>query len=252
MIRKNYFQTMRYAVISDIHGNIEALHAVVNDIDSRRVDAIICLGDIVGYYADPEECIRLVRERTAHVVAGNHDYAATGKLDTGNFTFYAFKALEWTKQALSEESRKYLAALPLTYAEGEMLFVHSSPAKPAQFIYLFPNSQKAIVDAFNTTTHRITFVGHAHWPFILGLDEKKTIHCSNESVAVDIKSRYLINVGSVGQPRNYDPKATYGLYDTDEALISLIRISYDFSLTQKKVISNSLPPFLAERLEKGR
>lgn len=243
---------MRYAVISDIHGNVEALHAVLSDIDSQGADRIICLGDIVGYYADPEECIRLVRERTTHVVAGNHDYAATGMLDTGNFTFYAHQALEWTKNNISAESKKYLAELPLTYEEGDILFVHSSPFNPSQFVYIFPNSQRAILEAFDAMTHRLNFVGHAHWPFILTLDGTKTIHCSNEGVQVQKDNNYLINVGSVGQPRNFDPKAAYVIYDTEKSSITLIRVLYDFSITQQKVMNHNLPPFLAERLAKGR
>ncbi len=243
---------MRYAVLSDIHGNVEALHAVLHDIESQDIDVVLCLGDIVGYYPDPEQCVELIREYAAYSVAGNHDYAAIGKIDTNNFTYYAFEAMEWTKKMLSEESKKYLSLLPMTIEMDGMLFTHSSPANPSSFVYIFPNSEKAILEAFSSMVHRINFIGHAHWPFVMTQDELKIIRCSDEVVDMYDNGYYLINVGSVGQPRNFDPRSCYAIYDTDISQVSLIAVEYDYSITQQKVFDNKLPPFLAERLAKGR
>lgn len=243
---------MRYAVISDIHGNAEALRAVLDDIESRDIDVVLCLGDIVGYYPDPELCVELVRQYAAYSVAGNHDYAAIGRIDTNNFTCYAFEAMEWTKKMLSEESKKYLSLLPMSVKMDGMLFTHSSPASPASFIYIFPNSEKAILEAFSSMVHHINFIGHAHWPFIMTQEDLQIIRCQEKNIEIYSDGYYLINVGSVGQPRNFDHSSSYAVFDTDLSLISLIAVEYDYTVTQRKVLENNLPPFLAERLAKGR
>ncbi len=243
---------MRYAIVSDIHGNAEALKAVLGDIELQDIDVILCLGDIVGYYPDPELCVELIRQHAAYSVAGNHDYAAIGRIDTNNFTYYAYEAIEWTKKKLSKESKKYLSLLPMTIEMGGMLFAHSSPASPSNFVYIFPNSEKAILEAFSSMVYKINFIGHAHWPFVMTQDDMKIVRCSEEVVDIYDDRYYLINVGSVGQPRNFDSRSCYAIYDTDIAQISLIAVDYDFTITQQKVTDNNLPPFLAERLAKGR
>jgi predicted phosphodiesterase len=243
---------MRYAVISDIHGNVEALRAVFADIDSRSIDSIVCLGDIVGYYPDPEECVDLVRKRVSHCVVGNHDYAATGRIDTRNFTYYAFASMEWTKKNLSDEAKAYLASLPLTLELNGLFFTHSSPSNPQDFIYVFPDSEEAIFEAFNGLVHRVNFIGHTHWPSIMVEDNDKIVLHTDDNIDIQSDHFYLINVGSIGQPRNLDPRSCYAIYDTDRANISLVRVTYDYSITQQKVLDNNLPSFLAERLPKGR
>jgi len=244
---------MRYAIISDIHGNAEALRTVLADIDRRGVDLIICLGDIVGYYPDPEECVELVKERAAYSVAGNHDYAAIGRLQTENFTFYAFEAMAWTQQNLSDSSRDYLASLPLSIELDSMLFTHSSPARPENFTYVFPNSDEAIREAFANMVFKKVFVGHTHWPCILMQESPGSIlRNETDTVLLTETGYYLINPGSVGQPRNRQSSSSYALYDTETRTVSLIPVPYDFTATQKRTIEAGLPPFLAERLENGR
>lgn len=244
---------MKYAVISDIHGNAEALRSVLSDIREKEVDVIICLGDIVGYYPEPEECIKLIRDNAAYSVAGNHDYAAIGNIDTRNFTYHAYEAMEWTRLNLSDESRDYIASLPLSIELDSMVFTHSSPANPEQFTYIFPNSEEAIKDAFSSMVQKIVFVGHTHWPFIM-MQEEPGIICGIKEKEVDIdpESYYLINVGSVGQPRNRKPESTYAFYDTEEQYLSLVSVEYDYPVTQQKTREAGLPVFLAERLESGR
>jgi predicted phosphodiesterase len=243
---------MRYAIISDIHGNVEALNAVLNDIKSRAVDSIVCLGDIVGYYPDPEACIELVKKHATLCVAGNHDYAAIGRIDTQNFTYYAFAAMEWTKQNLSDTAKEFLRSLPLTIEKENMYFTHSSPSNPHDWVYVFPDSEEAVFEAFNSLLHRINFIGHTHWPSIMIQEDDRIILHSDHSIKLSDQHYYLVNVGSVGQPRDFDSRSCYAIYDVDSQEISICRVPYDYTVTQKKIKENHLPLFLAERLEKGR
>ncbi len=243
---------MRYAILSDIHGNLEALEAVLEDIAHQQIDVTICLGDIVGYYPDPESCIKLVKEHIVYSVAGNHDYAAIGLIDTKNFTYFAYEAMEWTKKQLSESSKEYLGSLPLSVQMDKMLFTHSSPVKPKNFIYIFPNSDIAIQDAFGSMVYRLNFIGHSHCPFFVFQDENKINLHRDNSITINRDYYYLVNVGSVGQPRNYDPRSCYTIYDTDQELVSLNFVAYDYRKTQKKVKNSNLPEFLADRLQTGR
>ncbi|MCL2690374.1 MAG: metallophosphatase family protein [Chitinispirillia bacterium] len=243
---------MKYAVISDIHGNLEALNAVLKDIKKRRVDVVVCLGDIVGYYPDPLLCIDLVKAHCTHCVAGNHDFAAIGMTSTTSFTFYALTAIEWTRDRLSEYDKEYLKSLPLTYQCDDLFFTHASPADPPKFSYVFPDNDASISDAFENMTHRINFIGHTHWPFILMKDERGIALCQGSSVELNEESSYLINAGSVGQPRDYDNRSCYVLYDSKKKTVSQRRVKYNYKITQKKINEKNLPAFLAERLEKGR
>ncbi|MFP4163274.1 MAG: metallophosphoesterase family protein [Chitinispirillaceae bacterium] len=243
---------MKYAIISDIHGNLEALNAVLKDIKKRSVDEIICLGDVVGYYPDPQKCIDLVRSNVSHCIAGNHDYAAIGKIDTTNFTYYAHTAIEWTKHHLGSSEKEFLETLPLTVEIDDMFFTHSSPSNPRDWAYVFPDSEDAVFEAFNSLVHRVNFIGHTHWPSIMIQELDRVVLHAEHTIDLSDECFYLINVGSVGQPRDFDNRSCYALYDTDQQQISLVRVSYNYRSTQKKIRENNLPIFLAERLEKGR
>jgi predicted phosphodiesterase len=243
---------MRYAIISDIHGNVEALQAVLNDIKNQSIDMTICLGDVVGYYPDPEKCVELVRKHTSFCVAGNHDYAAIGRIDTQNFTYYAFAAMEWTKQNISDKAKEFLRSLPLTIEQDSMFFTHSSPSNPQDWVYVFPDSEEAVFEAFNSLIYKVNFIGHTHWPSIMIQEEDRIILHSDHSIKLNESHYYLINVGSVGQPRDFDSRSCYAIYDSEAREVVLVRVKYDFSTTQKKIRDNHLPLFLAERLEKGR
>jgi predicted phosphodiesterase len=243
---------MKYAIISDIHGNLEALNAVFKDIRRRGADATVCLGDIVGYYPNPRQCIELVRARASVCVAGNHDYAAVERTDTSNFTYFAFSAMEWTKQNIADADRSFLSALPLTAETGDMFFVHSSPCDPDRFTYVFPDNEYSVVEAFGHLSHKLNFIGHTHWPHIMYQEGERVILLSETTAKVELGRKYLINVGSVGQPRDFDNRSCYAIYDTEKETVSLHRVSYNYKVTQKKVRENGLHLFLAERLEKGR
>jgi predicted phosphodiesterase len=243
---------MKYAIISDIHGNLEALSAVLKDIRRRRADAVFCLGDIVGYYPNPRQCIELVSAHAARCIAGNHDYAAIGKTDTSCFTYFAFSAMEWTKQHLIDSDRDFLSALPLTHEEGDMFFAHSSPCEPDKFSYVFPDNEYSVFEAFSHLTHRLNFIGHTHWPSIMYQEGDQVFLTSETSIGVEEGNTYLINVGSVGQPRDFDSRSCYAMYDNEKEIVSLHRVGYNYRATQKKIKDCDLHPFLAERLEKGR
>ncbi|MFP4416877.1 MAG: metallophosphoesterase family protein [Chitinispirillaceae bacterium] len=244
---------MRYAIISDIHGNLAALESVLDNIQNHSVDSIICLGDIVGYYPDPTRCVELVQEHATYSVAGNHDYAAIGKLDHRNFTLYAYVAMEWTKKHLSDNARKFLTTLPLKIEMDDMFFTHSSPCNPQDFSqYVFPDSDEAIFEAFSSLVRKVNFIGHTHWPSIMLQDDDRIVLHGEDTIHINGNHYYLINVGSVGQPRNFDPRSCYAIYDTEEKTVELMRVKYDFSITQRRIAEAHLPEFLANRLAKGR
>ena len=243
---------MRYAVISDIHGNVEALHAVLNDIKGRSVDIIVCLGDIVGYYPDPEQCIELIRDNVHYCVAGNHDYAAINRIDIQTFTYYALVAMEWTRNTISARAKEFLASLPLSIEKDGIYFTHSSPSNTQDWIYVFPDSEEAVFEAFNSLVHRLNFIGHTHWPSIMIQEEDKIILYSEHTIKLIPDNFYLINVGSVGQPRDFDSRSCYAIYDSEIEEVALVRVPYDYSITQKKILDKNLPEFLAQRLEKGK
>lgn len=226
---------MRYAIISDIHGNAEALQAVLNDIKTRAIDSIVCLGDIVGYYPDPESCVEMVRNHATLCVAGNHDYAAIGRIDTQNFTYYAFAAMEWTKQNISERAKEFLRSLPLTIEKDNMFFTHSSPSNPQDWSYVFPDSEEAVFEAFNSLVFPLNFIGHTHWPSIMIQEGDRIILHPDHLIKTNKQNFYLINVGSVGQPRDFDSRSSYSVYDSETGEIVIYRIPYDYTVTQRKI-----------------
>ena len=240
---------MRYALLSDIHGNLEALRAVLDDA-TLHADAIACLGDVVGYGADPVACVELIGERATHLVAGNHEHGATGLLDLGWFNGYARAALEWTREQLSAPHCEYLAAQPLTAEVHDATLVHASPARPEEWDYLL--TEEDGYQAFAAFSTRICFVGHSHAPAVWSLGSSGPDH---ERGAVDVTlemgRRYIVNVGSVGQPRDRDPRAAYALWDVDARRITIRRVTYDVKAARRKILDARLPRFLAERITVG-
>ena len=245
---------MRYALISDIHGNLEALEAVLLDIKKERIDAIYCLGDIVGYYPEPEKCVNLVMKNAKSAITGNHDYAAIGRIDIHNtFTRYACIAMEWTQKHLSRASIAYLADLPLTQViDKDILLAHSTPSNPDGWAYLFMDSDELVFDAFSSFSQRICFNAHTHYPVIMTLQDDKIILHKEKRIRLVPDQQYLINVGSVGQPRDRDPRSCYAIYDKNMQEVTLKRVEYDYKTTQMKVRKEGLPEFLAQRLKEGR
>lgn len=226
---------MRIAIISDIHGNREALDAVLLSIQVQGVDRIICLGDIVGYGPDPGYCLDVIMEKANTTIIGNHDHAAIGLTSTLYFNIYAKEAIEWTSEQISYRHSKYLHSLPFTISEDNVLFVHATPDHPQRWGYIF--SEFEAEWCFENFTEEVCFIGHSHIP--VEFQDK-------------ISDKRIINVGSVGQPRDEDPRSCYYIFDTKKRTGKWIRVEYPYDITAKKIKDNGLPGFLAERLLQGR
>ncbi len=241
---------MKYAIISDIHSNIEALEACFKVIDAEKPDLVVCLGDIVGYGATPNECIDFVRARAAQVVAGNHDCAAVGTTDTEYFNPDARAAVEWTRAALTAENEAYLRGLPFTAGLPDMLLAHSSPSAPAEWLYIF-NLREAMHE-FRAFTERVCFVGHSHFPGFFVERAQGHAQQSPPSLVIGPGERALINVGSVGQPRDGDARAAFAFYDDTTGRTEIRRVFYDVERVRGRILAEAaLPKSAAERLVWG-
>lgn len=242
---------MKAAVISDIHSNYEALQVVIKDIKKRRIKKILCLGDIVGYAASPNECCEMVFSEADVIIAGNHDWAAVGKTDVANFNPIAAKAMAWTRANLSAKNAERLAGLPLTATVGTLTLVHATPHEPDQWRYIF--SLEDYQSQFGHFATAVCLIGHSHIPGAAFQDPNNYTDLLHEYPFPLIKTRrYLVNVGSVGQPRDLDPRACYAIYDGNNNMIELVRLEYNIPLTEQKIIKAGLPEELAERLSVGK
>jgi len=232
---------MRIAIISDIHSNLEALTEALKVIDEKKVDLIYCLGDIVGYGASPNECVDLVRKNAAEVVMGNHDMAAIDPVQADYFTKPGKIAAEWTHKTLTKDNLDFLMRLSYKREDGTCTLAHASPKDPHDWQYvLSPEIAREQFPHFKTP---LCFIGHTHVPVVAGEDLK----------TFDFKKnmRFIINVGSVGQPRDGNPKLSFGLFDTHEWSYENIRIEYDIKGAAEKIKAAGLPSVLAGRLFQG-
>jgi diadenosine tetraphosphatase ApaH/serine/threonine PP2A family protein phosphatase len=240
---------VRYAILSDIHGNLEALRAVLDDC-AGRVDTVLCLGDTVGYGADPLACVELIAERAHTIVGGNHEHAVAGRLGLGWFNRYARAAAEWTRERLDDDHRAYLAALPLQREVEDATLVHASPAQPEEWDYLVTAE-----DGFAAFPHFATrwcFVGHSHLPGAWSLGSSGPDHHPGARVLQSERGRrYIVNVGSVGQPRDRDPRAAYAVWDVEAGRTEIRRVVYDVATARRKIVEAGLPRLLADRLAAG-
>ena len=224
---------MKLAFISDIHGNLPALEAVLKSIAVEGADRIICLGDLVGYGASPNECVDIIRERKIPCLLGNHDEAAVGRGVINYFNPLAREAIIWTMNRLTPQSRLFLESLPFIAGEDGMRLVHSSPHEPEAWHYLYTQSEARL--AFRAFSEPVCFFGHTHFPVIFS----------------DENERRLINVGSVGQPRDRDPRACWGLYRSEMRAFQWVRVEYPIEQAAQMIRDAGLPPFLAQRLFSG-
>ncbi len=240
---------MTTAIISDIHGNLEALDAVLAEIDKRRARRVLCLGDVVAYGASPNECLAKVRPRCELVLLGNHDAAASGGPEAARFNIYARVAAEWTSKALTRDNREYLQRLPLTSSEESFYLVHASPACPRDWEYLLDRFDAE--PQFHYFTEPACFIGHTHQPAVYMADPAgcKSLPLSDVTLAAD--RRYIVNVGSVGQPRDHDPRACFVLYHESGGAVEFVRVPYDVEGAQAKIRAAQLPEVLAARLATG-
>ncbi|HOE94953.1 MAG TPA: metallophosphoesterase family protein [Candidatus Sumerlaeota bacterium] len=242
----------RIAVFSDIHGNLHALRAVLDDIDRLGLRDLVCCGDVVGYGAFPNACCDILRERGIPTLAGNHDHAAIGMTDVSFFNEIARAAVQWTADELTDENRHWLRERPYTYClDPDFFFVHASPLKPEQWGYVLTFGDARL--GFNEFTQRCCFIGHSHQPAIV-IQQGADLSCPDENqpvIRIRTGERYLINVGSVGQPRDHNPQACYVVADLDEGRISYHRVPYDIEAAQQAIVEGGLPQVLAERIAFG-
>jgi len=240
---------MQRAIVSDIHGNLDALEVVLADIDRRRISSVACLGDFVGYGALPNECIETLRPRIELAVAGNHDLAACGRLMLNYFNIDAATAARWTDQHLTPEHRAYLEGLPYTADWHGMLLVHSSPAQPEDWSYvLSPLDAEEEMRAYD---HALCLIGHSHYPGAFVWNRRQVRYTRQPEIRIDSKHRYLVNVASVGQPRDGDPRAGYLLIDDERKSLTHVRLEYDVDQAVRRILEAGLPRFLGERLRWG-
>jgi diadenosine tetraphosphatase ApaH/serine/threonine PP2A family protein phosphatase len=243
---------MRYAITADIHGNLVAFKAVLQDIDNKGgVDEIWCLGDIVGYGPEPHACIELLRNYQHLCVAGNHDLAAVGRIDITDFNVNAAEANKWTSHQLKEKDREYLMNLPLTLCEGDFTLAHGSPRQPVWEYLLSIDDAESNFTYFETP---FCIVGHSHIPLVFEYSDSRVsiLTYSKEATIKLGNNKLIMNPGGIGQPRDHDPRASYAIYDSEAGVVHMHRVEYDIVATQERMRLEGLPEFLINRLEFGR
>ena len=242
---------LRYLIISDIHSNLEALDAVLAHAEQQGFDEIICLGDFVGYGADPDACVRKLSARSrTKAVLGNHDAAVIDQSQRELFNPVARAGILYSESNLSGESSDYLRALPMTLnSDFDFIAVHSSPYRPEAWVYVVEPLEAA--DAFHAMTKSLAFIGHTHFPAIHADNGSVVPFGTEDRVRVPGEGKIMVNVGSVGQPRDGDWRAAYVVYDVDSKRIQLHRVEYDVERAAAKILEAGLPPMLADRLRRG-
>ncbi len=241
---------MRYGIFSDVHSNAEAFEAVIGALGKEDIDVYICGGDIVGYGADPSRCIEMVKGLTGKCVCGNHEWGSVGLLDVSFFNPFAWEAVLWTRKKLDILEKEYLKNLGVVYEDKNITVAHGSLNKPEQFHYILNTCETSAT--LNLMETQICFIGHSHRPAVFMKTEQGVMFSAAAEVNIREGVLYIINVGSVGQPRDGDPRACYAVFDTDKKYVGIKRISYDIKKAQKKILGAGLPPILADRLSEGR
>lgn len=239
---------MKFALFADIHANLEALQAVLADARAKGVTDFICLGDIVGYNANPAECLELVRSLNCPVIKGNHDEDASGDHSLEKMNPVAMEALTWTRKQLSDDQRLWLRQLRMVRQVAGFTVVHSTLDQPNAWNYVTNK-----FDAMSNFSYQFTnlcFHGHTHVPRIF-VNEPRVSQLDDSEVIINPDRKYFINVGSVGQPRDHDWRASYAIYDTDSKKVAIQRVEYDIETTQRKIREAGLPALLADRLADG-
>jgi diadenosine tetraphosphatase ApaH/serine/threonine PP2A family protein phosphatase len=242
---------MLRAVLSDVHSNLEALEAVLADVARSGAAELLCLGDFVGYGASPNEVLDRLRPVLAAAVIGNHDVAVCGRGRLGDFTSNAAQAARWTGTVISPENRAWLESLPYERRHGGALLVHASPAEPRAWHYVLSVEEARL--EFDGFADDLCLIGHSHYPgaFRLEAQSGDVVYGREAEVALVPGSRYLVNVPSVGQPRDGDARAGYLLWDDGAGWVRHVRVDYDFGSARQRILDAGLPRFLGERLQWG-
>lgn len=242
---------MRYGIFSDVHSNLEALEQVLEAFKLEDIDKYLCVGDVVGYNANPKECIEKVKTLAMITVAGNHDWASVDLFSIDYFNPVAAEAVSWTKQNLDDQSRSFLESLKLVYKNEDLTLVHGTLDKPEEFNYMFDGYTAD--ETFKLLETNICFVGHTHVAGIFIKDKNERMYCRKDNfIDISPENKYIVDVGSVGQPRDGNPQAAYCIYDTDKKEVRIKRISYDIETVSRKISEAGLPRFLGDRLMVGK
>ena len=247
---------MRIAIISDVHSNLEALNAVVDDIDRGAISLVVNLGDLVGYNASPKECVELVQQRQIISILGNHDRAVTELKFAEVFNILAYQAVIWSAKTLAPEHKQFLQKLEHTRVLWDKyLFFHGGPGNPDAYLsYLFQAKKAFNYMRKKTPGVRIGFFGHTHHRAVWQRDVRgkvSSIEPGENHLLLDPEHMYLINPGSVGQPRNGQWKASYLIFANEPESILFKSVAYDLHSAQAKIREARLPEYLAERLAAG-
>lgn len=238
-----------YAVLSDVHSNLEALKSVLQDLKNRHIYDIYFIGDAVGYGPEPDECIELLQTECNIILAGNHDWGVCGLTDIRYFNEYARTAIEWTRNVINRDNIKALGTFPIKFKlqKEDITLVHSTPYEPEKWHYLFRLSDAEL--NFKHFDSKLCFIGHSHKPVIIEKPPSGEFITDKNGANIKPDSRYIINVGSIGQPRDGDPRASYSVIDDEK--VEIIRVPYNIEATQKKMAQAGLPLFLIERIAFG-
>jgi diadenosine tetraphosphatase ApaH/serine/threonine PP2A family protein phosphatase len=228
---------MRYAIFSDVHANLEALHVVLDFFKTQQIDRYICLGDVVGYGADPEACCNLVREKAAITLLGNHDAAVSGRMDYSFYYEAARVALDWTRAQISHKNLEWLKVIPYIHVENNVTFCHSNPLNMEAFEYIFSLDQvMGLTNEFDRFNH-ITFIGHSHLTTSFSLQPTTAIRLSEGDISIEPDQKYIITVGSVGQPRDFDSRCCCVVFDQKAWKVEYHRLEYDIESAATKIFN---------------
>ncbi|MBP48084.1 MAG: metallophosphoesterase [Myxococcales bacterium] len=243
---------MLLAIISDIHGNTHALRSSLQKCDELGVDEIMCLGDVVGYGGNPNKCCELLRERCDVVLMGNHDAAVVGVMDTDYYYDAAKKALFWTRNQLDDDNFKWLYSLPYTHVNQEIdsAFFHAAPILPSAFYYVVRNEEAQALTRMKTGLLSHNFIGHSHLTTTYAYRNNKVEDVTGR-YQLKADTKYLVNVGSVGQPRDRNPDSCFVLFDTETRQMAHIRNSYDIAAAAARIRQVGLDEKFARRLALG-
>lgn len=241
---------MRYGIFGDIHSNLEAFQEVIKSYKKDNIDRYICVGDIVGYGADPGQCIQEIKKLNAKSICGNHDWASVGLFNTTYFNYAAKEAVRWTQEILSVEEKEFLKSLGLIIDEDDFSLVHGSLYKPDLFYYIVDIDSAR--RCFQKMEKDICFVGHSHVPMIFFMKGDKIGYTFDNFIKIERKIKYIVNVGSVGQPRDGNPDTAFSIFDTERMSIEIKRAGYDIEGAKNKILKAGLPEILGYRLLEGR
>jgi len=241
---------VKYGIISDIHGNLPALEGVLTKLKEQGVDQYVCGGDIVGYGANPRECIDIIRNLDCKTIAGNHDWAAIEMINVDLFNIYARSAVLWTREQLSKSDLEYLQSLPLQVYMEDFEISHGTVHAPENFDYIqcFEDAEKS----FQEMKTNLCFLGHSHVPIAFFMMKDSVTYSLETRILFDEKIRTMVNVGSVGQPRDENPRACCAVFDSDTSEVHILRVDYDVEAAAKSIVDAGLPKILAFRLYEGK